>query len=277
MILFQRFMPKIVHHVNKWNDIVAFNNKKMLIAGLFGNALEWYDFILYANFAAIIAHLYFPNEKPVTALLLTFAVFAIGFLVRPLGAVLFGYIGDHLGRHVALITSICLMSLPTLLIGLIPTYASIGLWAPVLLLLLRICQGLAVSGELNAATTFLVEHAASNKRGLAGSLVMGSAFFGMLIGAALSTGLTEWLTPVALIDWGWRAMFILGGLTGLIGLVLRLKLPEPACFEKQQVIAKKMPLWYVFKHYPKKLILVIALTSIMAVGNYIFVAYIVTF
>nr|MBP9726322.1 MFS transporter [Gammaproteobacteria bacterium] len=251
--------------------------KTPLLAGLLGNALEWYDFILYANFATIIARLFFPNENPTVALLLTFGIFASSFLVRPLGAVLFGYIGDHLGRRIALITSISLMSVPTLLIGFLPTYASTGIAAPIFLLILRLLQGIAISGELNSAATFLVEHAKKNRRGLAGSLVMGTVFFGALIGAALSTLLTVILTPEALASWGWRLLFVLGGLAGVTGLIVRLRMQESARFLSQKETAKRLPLSYVFVNYPKQMCIAIALTSIMAVGNHTIFAYVMTF
>jgi proline/betaine transport protein TphA len=245
-----------------------------LVAGLFGNALEWYDFILYANFAAVIANLFFPTKNPITSLLLAFAVFAMGFLVRPLGAAVFGYIGDHLGRRIALITSMIVITIPTLLIGFLPTYASIGLAAPLLLTLLRLLQGLAVSGELNSATTFLVEHAADNRRGFAGCLVMSTAFFGILVGAITTTLISSLLTSQALHDWGWRIPFYLGGIIGIVGFLLRLRTKESPKFLQEKT---RMPLRKIFSHFRKELLLTILLTSIMAVGNYIFIAYVVTF
>ena len=129
--------------------------KKIILAGAIGNTLEWYDFTIYAFFVPIIGAQFFPNKDPFLSILATFGVFAIGFLVRPLGAVLFGYIGDHAGRKKALILSMCMMSFPTFLIGILPDYNSIGVLAPVLLTGLRIIQGLAVSGELTTATVFL--------------------------------------------------------------------------------------------------------------------------
>ncbi|MGB6977099.1 MAG: MFS transporter [Gammaproteobacteria bacterium] len=250
------------------------SSKTTLLAGLFGNALEWYDFILYANFAAIIANLFFPTKDPMTSLLLAFAVFATGFLVRPLGATLFGYIGDHRGRKAALITSMIVITIPTLLIGFLPTYASIGLAAPILLTLLRLLQGLAVSGELNTATTFLVEHAPDNRRGFAGSLVMSTAFLGILTGAITTTLVSALLTAQALHDWGWRIPFYLGGVIGVIGLFLRLRTKESPRFVQEK---KYMSFKRIFSNYRKELLLTILLTSIMGVGNYIFIAYAVTF
>jgi proline/betaine transport protein TphA len=252
--------------------------KTTVIAGLFGNALEWYDFILYANFAPLIAKLFFPAHDPLTSLLLTFVVFASGFLVRPIGAIIFGHIGDKLGRRTALITSIGVITIPTFLIGCIPTYASAGLMAPVILTMLRLFQGIAVSGELNSAATFLVEYAPDNRRGLAGCLVMGTAFLGILIGAIVASLTTETLTTDVLHAWGWRVPFWFGGLLGLVGLYIRLRIKEsPKFLEEVATKENRAPLKHLFLNFRKELFLTIVLTSIMAVGNYIFIAYVVTF
>jgi proline/betaine transport protein TphA len=252
-------------------------NKTTLIAGLFGNALEWYDFILYANFAPLIAKLFFPTKDPIVSLLLTFVVFATGFLIRPVGAAIFGYIGDRFGRRVTLITSISCISIPTFLIGLLPSYAYIGIAAPILLAVMRLLQGFAVSGELNSASTFLIEHAPDNRRGLAGCLVMGTAFLGMLIGAFVSSSMTILLSPQMLNTWGWRIAFWLGGILGIWGLIIRLRSQEPPLFLTATKEIKRMPLKHVFLCFRKELCLTILLTCIMAVGNYIFIAYVMTF
>lgn len=251
------------------------NRSNVVVAGLFGNALEWYDFILYANFAPIIASLFFPTKDPVTSLLLTFTVFATGFLVRPFGALIFGYIGDHYGRLRALIISISIITAPTFLIGLLPTYDQIGIAAPLLLTLLRLFQGLAVSGELNSSATFLIEHAPPNRRGFAGCLVMGTAFLGILIGAAVAAIVTFSLSQSAIHSWGWRLPFILGGILGIVGIIIRLRSYETPLFTNTNHKISSIKL--VFKMYLKPLLLSILITCIMAVGNYIFIAYIVTF
>lgn len=252
------------------------SQRMTIAAGLFGNALEWYDFILYANFAPIIATLFFPTKNAMTSLVITFVVFASGFWVRPFGAILFGYIGDHLGRRAALITSISIITIPTFLIGITPSYNKIGLLAPALLTLLRLLQGIAVSGELNAATTFLVEHAPSHRRGLAGCLVMGTAFLGILLGAVTSSLITATLDYDALHTWGWRVPFLFGGCLGIIGFLFRMRTKEsPKFLEKK--LEKRAPLKEVFSRYRIELLLTIILTCIMAAGNYLFIAYIVTF
>jgi proline/betaine transport protein TphA len=253
-------------------------NKSTLIAGLFGNALEWYDFILFANFAPIIAALFFPTKDPAISLILTFVVFATGFLVRPLGALIFGYIGDHVGRRTALIISMLVITVPTALVGFIPSYATIGIAAPILLAALRILQGIAISGELSSATTFLVESVAPNRRGLAGCLVMGTAFLGILFGALTTFLMTLFMSLDALHQWGWRAPFWLGGVLGLIGLMMRLRTKEsPKYLQQTFEVQKPNVLKRVVAKYWRKLLLSIVLTSVMAVSNYVFVAFMVTF
>jgi proline/betaine transport protein TphA len=269
-------MTQLSYLTNNYHKDFMSLRSNVVVAGLFGNALEWYDFILYANFAPIIATLFFPAKDQRISILLTFTVFATGFLVRPFGALLFGYIGDHLGRLRALIISISIITLPTFLIGLLPTYNHIGIAAPLLLTLLRLFQGIAVSGELNSSATFLIEHAPANRRGLAGGLVMGTAFLGILIGAAVAAIVTMYLSQQAVHAWGWRLPFLLGGIIGVFGIIIRLKSYETPLFVANHH-SKMSSILIVFKQYIKPLLLTICITCIMAVGNYIFIAYIVTF
>lgn len=247
-----------------------------IIAGLFGNTLEWYDFILYANFASIFATLFFPAHNQFTSLLLTFGVFASGFLIRPLGAVVFGYIGDHFGRRIALLLSIAVITVPTGLVGFLPSYASVGIAAPILLTVLRLCQGLAVSGELTSASTFLIEHANTNRRGLMGCLVMSTAFLGILIGAVVASLITFLLTAEQVLAWGWRVPFWMGSALGVVGIFIRLRSKESPLFLKAEQ-HQRSPLRKVLLEHPKKMLLAFVLTIVMAVGNYIFIAFIITF
>jgi len=256
--------------------------KKVVLAGAIGNALEWYDFTIYAFFVPIIAMQFFPNKDPFISLLATFGVFAAGFLVRPFGAILFGYIGDHAGRKKALVISMVLMSFPTFLIGVLPNYNTIGIMAPLLLIMLRIVQGLAVSGELTTATVFLIEHADSNRRGIAGSLAMAGCLFGMVISSILATVMSEMVSDVQLAAWGWRIPFLLGGLIGVVGLVVRLRTLDPAVYEQVQASEndKAHPV-SVMKHISSlnyhTLCIGIFLTSIMGIANYFLIGYFNTF
>lgn len=256
--------------------------KKVVLAGAVGNALEWYDFTIYAFFVPLIASQFFPNTDPYVSLVATFGVFAVGFLVRPLGAILFGYIGDHAGRKKSLIISMIMMSFPTFLIGLLPNYASIGVWAPLMLIALRIIQGLAVSGELTTATVFLIEHADNDKRGLAGSLAMAGALFGMVLSSSFASLVSEFASDTQLASWGWRVPFLLGGALGIAGLILRLRSIEPAVFENTfSSMDKEQQNASVRAHIStlnyRTLFIGICLTSIMAIGNYFLIAYFNTF
>ncbi len=205
-----------------------------LFAGIFGNALEWYDFTTYAFFVPLFTGLFFPSKDPYISLIVAFGVFASGFLIRPVGGVLFGYLGDHFGRKKALLASIIVMSIPSVLLGLLPTYASWGIWAPILMTVLRLIQGLAVSGELTSTTSFLVEHARENRRGLAGSLAMCSALAGIVASSAATTLVTELTTSEQLAEWGWRLPFLCAGILGLIGWHLRWRSDETQSYEVLQ-------------------------------------------
>lgn len=262
--------------------MIGKKKKKVILAGAIGNALEWYDFTIYAFFVPLIATQFFPSNDPFISILATFAVFALGFLVRPLGAVLFGYIGDHIGRKKALIISMIMISCPTLLIGFLPNYNSIGIIAPLGLVALRIIQGLAVSGELTTATVFLIEHADSNKRGIAGSLSMAGAYLGMVISSVFATMISSVLNNEQLHQWGWRIPFILGGVLGIIGLILRLKSTDPHMFEKEQniknnILSNSSLKKHISSLNYRKLVIGVLLTSIMAISNYFLIAYFNTF
>lgn len=254
---------------------------KFVFSAAIGNALEWYDFTIYAFFVPIIARQFFPNKSVFLSLIATLGVFALGFLVRPLGAILFGYIGDHSGRKKALILSMIMMSCPTFVMGLLPSYNAIGVLAPLCLMALRIIQGLAVSGELTTATIFLIEHADKDKRGIAGSLAMAGALLGMVLSSICATLMGEFLSASALEAWGWRVPFLIGGLLGVIGLVVRLRTSESSLFLKTQAQkqATKPPgvLHHISSLNRYLIVTGIGLTSIMAVANYFLIGYFNTF
>ena len=146
--------------------------KKVVAAGMIGNGLEWYDYALYGQFAALISTLYFPSDNQHISLIATFGVFAAGFIMRPLGAIFFGIIGDRVGRRSSLAISILMMAIPTGCIAFLPTYAEIGIWAPILLTIIRLLQGMALGGEFSGSITYIVEHAPKNRRAIAGSTTL---------------------------------------------------------------------------------------------------------
>jgi len=204
-------------------DVVApaWSLRRIVTAGVIGNVLEWYDFAVYGFFAPILATQFFPAGDHVVSLLAAFAAFAVGFLMRPVGAVLFGYIGDRYGRARALVLSIAMMAIPTVLMGLLPTYATIGIGASFLIVLLRMFQGMAVGGEFTSSIVFLAEHAPQKRRGFIASFAMFGATFGTMLGAAVGGALGNLLSPEALASWGWRAAFISGIAVAVVGVVLR--------------------------------------------------------
>jgi MFS transporter, MHS family, proline/betaine transporter len=195
-----------------------------------GNVLEWYDFALFGVLAPIIASHFFPSADPLAGLINSYAVFAIGFLARPLGGVIFGHIGDRFGRRQALVLSVTLMAVPTALMGLLPTYQEVGVLAPILLTLLRIVQGISTGGEFAGSIVFLVEQAPDHRRGLYGSIANFGAMIGGLLGAAIGWLISEILTPDAMQDWGWRLLFLSGIVVGLFGLWARVGVPDTPVF-----------------------------------------------
>jgi MHS family proline/betaine transporter-like MFS transporter len=218
----------------------AWSLRRIVTAGVIGNVLEWYDFAVYGFFAPILAAQFFPAGDPVVSLLAAFAAFAVGFLMRPVGAMLFGYIGDRYGRARALILSIAMMAIPTVLMGLLPTYAMIGVAASVLIVILRMFQGMAVGGEFTSSIVFLAENAPQKRRGFVASFAMFGATFGTMLGSAVGGALSNVLSPEALASWGWRAAFISGIAVAVVGIVLRRNMldgPAAAPSESPLVVA----------------------------------------
>src|SRR4051812_33435683 len=202
------------------------SRRRLILAGTAGNIMEWYDFAVYGYFAQVIGRHFFPSHDPVTSLIASFGAFAAGFLMRPLGGVIFGHIGDKIGRKAALTLSVLAMAIPTFLIGVLPDHSQIGAAAAVLLVALRMIQGLSVGGEYTTSVVFLVEGAAPDRRGLAGSWTVFGAVAGILLGSAVGAATTTLLSPEALHSWGWRVPFIVGLFVGLAGLYIRRHIPD---------------------------------------------------
>ncbi|WP_455915197.1 MFS transporter [Pantoea agglomerans] len=213
-----------------------FPEKKMLIAGSVGNFIEWYEFAVYGFLATVIAGNFFhlEGESDLTSLILTYAAFALAFFCRPIGAMIFGRIGDRIGRKPTLIAVLLLMTLATFLIGLMPTYATVGVAAPLLLTLLRMLQGLFAGGEFGGAVALMTEFAPAGKRGRYGAWQSFTVALGLLAGAGLVALLSALLTPEQLKGWGWRIPFLLALPMGLVALWLRSQLEEPPTFAKAQ-------------------------------------------
>ncbi|GAT67137.1 MFS transporter [Planomonospora sp. ID91781] len=207
--------------------------RRSVAATVVGNFVEYFDWLAYGLFAPLFAAQFFPAADPVTSLLGAFAVFAAGMLFRPLGGILFGRLADRRGRRPALLLSIALMAAGSTLIGVAPTYEQIGVSAALLLLLARAAQGLSSGGEWPAAVTYLMELAAENRKCFYGGLFSMTASAGAFLAALLGGGLSEWLGPAAMTEWGWRVPFLLGGVFGVILLLARNRLAETAVFERE--------------------------------------------
>lgn len=247
------------------------NTKALIALTTLGTLLEWAEFAFYGYIAVKISELFFPSHAPYHALFHTFGIFALGFLMRPIGAIVFGHIGDKFGRKKALILSLSLMGCATFSIGLLPTYGQIGLLAPCLLLLLRLCQGMAVSGEYHGAGIFLTEKAGKKHPCLAGSFISASAAGGMVLGCLAAFLVNQPSAP----DYAWRIPFLLGGTTCMIGFWLRTKILEENRTAK--VKPTKLPFLTVLKTYKKSLLFTGAIAAFTAIYFYVGNIYMVSF
>jgi MHS family metabolite:H+ symporter-like MFS transporter len=227
--------------------------RRVVVSALVGATIEWYDFFLYGVVAGIVFNkLYFPASDPVVATLLAYTTFAVGFVTRPLGGVIFGHFGDKLGRKSMLILTLMIMGVATFLIGLVPTYESIGVMAPILLLALRICQGIGLGGEWGGAVLMAYEYAPPEKRGFYASLPQ----IGLAIGLCLASGivalLSSLLTDAQFLAWGWRIAFLLSGLMVFVGMYIRMSVKETPEFEaiKARNEASRVPFNDMIRRYP---------------------------
>ena len=245
---------------------------RVIAAGVIGNVLEWYDFAIYGYFASAIGRQFFPNEDAVAQLLSTFGVFALGYLARPLGGVLVGYIGDQFGRRAALTFSVAAMAIPTFLIGLLPGYATWGLLAPVSLSLLRMVQGLSVGGEFTSSMVFLVERAPEGRRGLMGAVTSCGAGAGTLLGSAVGAAFAASMSTAALDFWGWRIPFLLGLIIGIVGYFLRRHMLETVPVERR----KRAPIAETLYDHWRIVVGFAGLSVFSAVGFYVSFVYLVS-
>ena len=246
----------------------------VILAGFVGNVVEWYDFAVYGYMAGILSTLFFPSEDQLASLIATYGVFAAGFVMRPLGSAFFGWLGDTVGRTQTMLLSVMLMALPTFLLGCLPTYAQAGLWAPVLLVGIRLVQGLSVGGEFSSSVTYLVETAPQNKRGLSGSWANTGSIFGMLLGAGVASLITTVWSETTINDWAWRVPFLFGGIVGVSSIVIRRHLRRSPHFEKHgQERQKNSPLLEAFTTNRKEMIQAILFSSSYGVLFYLPIVY----
>lgn len=253
--------------------------RRVILSCMIGNALEWYDFALYGYFATTIGQLFFPKFSPFASLMATFGIFAAGFIMRPLGGIIFGHIGDKMGRKNALLWSIYLMAIPTTLIGLLPTYEQIGWVSPLFLTFIRLAQGLSMGGEFTGSMIFVVEHAEKGNRGLYGSWVVFSLLLGILVGSAVATSTCYLLSEDELMAWGWRIPFLFSIAGGFMGAIMRRTVNEPEQFAqaKQQHKEHFTPLKTLFKNHSKTILYVIIIEFALSIGFYLIVTFINNF
>ena len=258
--------------------------KKVALSSFLGNFIEWFDYGSYAYYAVIISAVLFSADDPDTADLIgTFAVFAISFVMRPIGALFWGSMGDKKGRKWTLSVSIFLMSGATFLIGCLPAYAAIGIGAPLLLLLLRMVQGFSAAGEYAGAATFLAEYAPTKKRGLYCSLVPASTAVGLLAASALAFATTALLSQEAVLSWGWRVPFLLAGPLGFIAHYIRTKLEDSPTYQAMQEVVSgeegdtPHPVRDLFRGHLRELIISFGACTLNAVGFYAVLTYLPTY
>jgi MHS family proline/betaine transporter-like MFS transporter len=252
-------------------------------ASFMGNFVEWFDYAAYGYLATVIALTFFPQTDKATALLATFAVFALSFIVRPLGGLVWGHFGDRYGRRSALSWSILIMSVSTFCIGILPTYNHVGLWAPALLLLIRLFQGFSASGEYAGASAFLAEYAPEGKRGLYTSIVPASTAAGLLFGAVFVAALHSWMSVEDLHSWGWRLPFLLAAPFGLVGRYIRMSLQDtPKFLEMEKRLEAKecatpAPIRELLTVHRRSVIIGIGVTCLNAVAFYLLLSYMPTY
>lgn len=241
---------------------------RTLVLSALGGALEFYDFIIFVFFAGVIGQLFFPPDMPDwLRQLQTFGIFAAGYMARPIGGIVMAHFGDSLGRKRMFVLSILLMSLPTLAIGLLPTYAVIGIYAPLLLLLFRILQGVAVGGEVPGSWVFVYEHVSEKHAGFACGILTSGLTAGVLLGSLVATAIHQAYAPAALLSEGWRMAFILGGFFGLLSVWLRQWLQETPVFKQMQarrLLSDELPLKAVMRDHRASVILTMAMTWLLS-------------
>jgi MHS family proline/betaine transporter-like MFS transporter len=245
------------------------------VGGVIGNVLEWYDFAVFGYFAPVIGAQFFPSDDYLVATIKAFGVFAAGYLMRPLGGVLFGFIGDRLGRKKALEISVLMMALPTTLIGLLPVYDQVGMWAAVMLVALRLIQGVSVGGEYIGSISFSTEIAPPNRRGLWGALAGSGASIGIMFGSVVATVAHWTFAPAELAAWGWRIPFLFGIFMGIFSFWVRSGLVESEDFAKIKQSGKiqKNPIIETLRTYSIQILHIVALLMIYGGGFYIILVW----
>jgi metabolite-proton symporter len=254
--------------------------RKVVVASLIGTSLEWYDFFLYGSAAALVFNkLFFPDADPLTGTLLAFATSATGFVARPIGGVVFGHYGDKLGRKTVLVVTLLVMGIATFLIGLLPTYAAIGVAAPILLVVLRIVQGLGLGGEWGGAVLMSLEHGQPDRRGWNASWPQVGVPAGNLLAAGVLGIMSALLSDAAFESWGWRVPFLLSGVLVVVGLWIRLTIAETPLFQEleQDDTKARAPILDVLKVYPRSVLTALGARLGVDIAFYTFALFILVY
>lgn len=253
--------------------------RKVVISGMLGNGLEWYDYALYGHMSIIFSKIFFPEGDASMNLIFTYLIFASGFIFRPLGAVIFGRIGDKYGRKKALTLSMMMMAIPTGCMGLLPTYAMIGVGAPIMLVLIRILQGLSLGGAYSGSISYVVEHAPPEQRSTMGSVIKLSLVLGFLLGSLVSTSVAASLAPEDFYSWGWRIPFFLGIGIGLVGYYIRHHGEESPVYEeaKKNGTISQSPVRDTFTKHPLKMLQAFMAYIFVTIPFYIISIYMIAY
>ncbi len=260
---------------------------KVVLASLIGTTIEWYDFFLYGTAAALVfGELFFPKSEPLVGTMLAFATYALGFVARPIGAVVFGHFGDRIGRKSMLVATLVLMGVATFLIGLLPTFATLGLWAAAILVLLRLVQGFALGGEWGGAVLMAAEYGGTERRGLRASWPQAGVPIGMLLSTAVISGVSAVTDDAEFLAWGWRIPFLLSIVLIAVGLWVRLSIAESPVFRAAQERAAKAaadarkaspPILEVLRRYPGPLFVAMGARIAENVSYYVFTAFVLVY
>lgn len=253
--------------------------RRVLIASVVGSSVEWFDYFLYGTVAALVFNqLFFVTDDPAFGTLYAFATFALAFFIRPLGGIIFSHIGDRIGRKKTLVLTLSLMGLATFLMGILPTYGAIGIWAPVLLIILRLIQGLGLGGEWGGALLLAVEYAPKEKRGLFGSVPQMGVTIGMLMGT-IALSIMSLLPNEAFLAWGWRVPFLLSALLVIFGLWIRKGIEETPTFQRTQKEGEipKLPIADTFKYHWREVLIATGAKVVETAPFYIFGTFIVSY
>ncbi|MFE4893848.1 MFS transporter [Peribacillus butanolivorans] len=253
--------------------------RRILIASLVGSSIEWFDYFLYGTVAALVFNqLFFVNEDPTIGLLLSYASFALAFFIRPFGGVIFSHIGDRIGRKKTLVLTLSLMGVATFGMGLLPTYQAVGIWAPILLITLRLVQGLGIGGEWGGALLLAVEYAPAEKRGLFGAIPQMGVTIGMLLGT-IALSIMTLLPESAFMTWGWRLPFIFSALLVFFGLWIRKGIDETPSFKKVKESGEvpKLPIVETLKNYWREVLIAVGAKVVETAPFYIFSTFVVSY